>query len=124
MKAEVLKLLKKADEALEVAKVLLDSSYYGDTISKVYYAMFYAARALLVQNNIVRHKHAAIIAAIGQYFVKTGKLDSKFHQSLIAAFEDREMADYNVAWNASKEEALLRYSSACKFIKEIKKIIA
>jgi len=42
---------------------------------------------------------------------------------LIAAFEDREMADYNVAWNASSDEANKRYLSACEFVGAIKKVI-
>lgn len=123
LKEEVQRLLDRAEQTLKASRVLIDGGYFGDAVSKVYYAMFYAARALLVQNDIIRHKHAAIISAIGQFFVKKGKLDAKFHQSLIAAFEDREMADYNIAWNATVDEAERRFLSAAKFIKEIKKII-
>lgn len=123
LKEEVVKLLERADEALAVTKTLFNNEYFGDSVSKAYYAMFYAASALLIQNNIVCHKHSAIISAIGRYFVKGGKLKTKFHQMLIAAFEDREMADYNVAWNATADEAKKRYLSASAFIEAIKKII-
>lgn len=123
IKEEAKKLLERSNEALAVTKILLDNGYYGDSMSKAYYAMFYAASALLIQNNIVRHKHSSVISAIGQYFVKKKKLKAEFHQMLIAAFEDREMADYNVAWSASPEEADKRYSSARLFIDAAGKIL-
>lgn len=123
LKEETEQLLNRAAETLEATKLLINGKFYDDAISKAYYAMFYAASAMLVQNGIIRHKHAAAIAAVGQYFVKTGKLDAKLHKMLVAAFEDREMADYNVAWNASAEETNSRYISACTFVGEIGKIL-
>ncbi len=123
LKEEVAKLLERADKALAVTKTLIDNGHFGDSMSKAYYAMFYAASAALIQNDVIRHKHSATISAIGQYFVKSGKLKAEFHQMLISAFEDREMADYNVAWNASADEANERYLSACVFVKAIKKVI-
>lgn len=123
LKEEVVKLLERAGGALTVTKTLFDNGHFGDSMSKAYYAMFYAASALLIQNDLVRHKHSAIISAIGQYFVKNGKLKAEFHQMLIAAFEDREVADYNVTWNASSDEANKRYLSACEFVETIKKIL-
>lgn len=123
LKDEVAKLLERAAEALIVTKILFDNGHFGDSMSKAYYAMFYSASALLIQNNLVRHKHSAIISAIGQYFVKSGRLEARFHQMMIAAFEDREVVDYNVAWNASSDEADKRYLSACEFVEAIKKVL-
>jgi uncharacterized protein (UPF0332 family) len=44
---EVLKLLEKSAHALEVAEALMSEGYPSDAASKIYYAMFYAAQALL-----------------------------------------------------------------------------
>ena len=47
MKKEVQGLLEKADHALEVAEALEQQGFTQDASSKIYYAMFYAAQALL-----------------------------------------------------------------------------
>ena len=47
MKKEVQGLLGKADHALEVAESLYKQDFPKDAASRLYYAMFYAAQALL-----------------------------------------------------------------------------
>jgi len=49
---EVRKLLEKADHALELAEELKRKDYHSDAASKVYYAMFYAAQALLKSEEV------------------------------------------------------------------------
>ena len=45
-------LMERAYEKLEVAKSLFENGFYSDAVSRAYYAMFYAARALLSEKNI------------------------------------------------------------------------
>lgn len=52
MKKEVQRLLEKADHALEVAESLYKQGFIQDASSRIYYAMFYAAQALLKSENI------------------------------------------------------------------------
>lgn len=96
MTEEVLKYLERADHALAVATQLLKDGYPSDAASKTYYAMFYAAQALLKSEGIDVIKHSAVESAIGYYFAKTGKLDPKYHKMLIEARELREIADYDI----------------------------
>lgn len=49
---EVNELMKKAEEKLRAAEYLLDGGYYSDAISRAYYAMYFAARALLALKKI------------------------------------------------------------------------
>lgn len=67
--SEVMKLIEKADHALEVAKALFKQGYSPDSASKTYYAMFYAAQALLKSEEIEVTKHSAVESALGYYFV-------------------------------------------------------
>ena len=73
MSPEIQKLLEKADHALEVAEKLHDEGYPSDAASKIYYAMYYAAQALLKSENIDVVKHSAVEAALGYYFVEAGQ---------------------------------------------------
>jgi uncharacterized protein (UPF0332 family) len=124
VKPEVQEYLKKADRALKVAENLLATDFEAEAAAKAYYAMFYAAQALLKENGIQRVKHSAVQAAFGQHLVKTGKVDEKFHRMLIDARETRELADYTVGEEVSAETALLRVKNAEEFVQVVKTSLA
>jgi uncharacterized protein (UPF0332 family) len=56
--------------------------------------MFYAATALLHREDVTASKHSTVIAQVGKYFVKTGKIDVRLHRALIDVFDKRQAADY------------------------------
>ena len=123
MKPEVQEYMKKADRALRVAENLLASGFGAEAAARAYYAMFYAAQALLKENGIQRVKHSAVQAAFGQHLVKTGKIETKFHRMLIDARETRELADYTVGEEVSAETALLRVKNAGEFVLVVKTLL-
>jgi len=96
LKKEVQRLLEKADHALEVAESLLEQGFPQDASSKIYYAMFYAAQALLRSKNIDVVKHSAVESALGYHFAKTGRIDPDYHRMLINARKVREIVDYDI----------------------------
>jgi uncharacterized protein (UPF0332 family) len=49
--------LQRADETLKAAALLNDNRFYLDAISHAYYAMFYAASALMVEREGRRFKN-------------------------------------------------------------------
>jgi uncharacterized protein (UPF0332 family) len=55
----------------------LDNEYYDVSASRSYYAAFYAASALLLNEGIDTSKHSGVIALVHQHFVKSGKLSSE-----------------------------------------------
>lgn len=56
-------LLEKSQERLEVAQSLHNDGYFEDSVSRVYYAIFFAARALLLTKNITPKTHRGVNAA-------------------------------------------------------------
>jgi uncharacterized protein (UPF0332 family) len=84
MTEESIQFLKKADHALEVAEALISDGYPSDAASKIYYAMFYAAQALLKSEGINVVKHSAVESAFekgkGHIFIChiKGKLEKLF----------------------------------------------
>lgn len=115
--------MQKAVESIGAARNLVDGGFFCDAISKSYYCMFYASQALLIKHHIARKKHSAVISAIGEHFVKSGKLSRTLHRHLINAFEDREIADYDVTWFATEDDAKLRIEQAREFIDEIQVLL-
>ena len=120
---EIVLLIEKADHAITVAQKLKESGFPADAASKTYYAMFYAAQALLKSENIDVVKHSAVESAIGYYFVKTGKLSAQFHKILIAARKIREIADYDIQEEIVEPTASLKLDEGKRFIQEIKRLL-
>ncbi len=79
---EAKKLLEKSEHALEVSENLLKNGYHSDSAGKSYYSMFYAAQSLLKSKGIELVKHSAVEAAFGYHFVKTGKIDARYHKTI------------------------------------------
>lgn len=88
--------LDRAHQALQQAQDNLGLGHYGVAISRAYYAMFYAATALLVSKGISRSRHSGVHSAFGQYFVKPGLIEPRYSRMLVNAFNVRLDSDYEV----------------------------
>lgn len=123
MTEEIKRLIEKAEHALEVAEKLVESGYPSDAASKIYYAMFYAAQALLKSEGIDVIKHSAVESAVGYYFAKPGKIDPKLHRMLIDARKIREIADYDIEEEIVEPVASLKIEEGKLFLSAIKSIL-
>ncbi len=65
MTDEIKRYLEKEEHALLVAADLLGDGHVPDAASKIYYAMFYATKALLASDGIHVIKHSAVESAFG-----------------------------------------------------------
>ena len=114
-------LMERAHEKLEVAKSLFGTGFYSDAVSRAYYAMFYAARALLSEKNIYPKTHRGVISQFGLKFVKEGEFEKEIFDLFARAQEDREEADYGLLSETDDDEAKKIIEGAEKFLKESKK---
>ena len=113
-------LMERAYEKLEVAKSLFANAFYPDAVSRAYYAMFYAARALLSKKNIYPKTHRGVISQFGLLFVKAGKFKKEIFDLFARAQEDREEADYGLLSEIEEEEAKRIIGGAEEFLRECK----
>ncbi len=120
---EVEAYLAKARHALQVAAELYSSGYISDASSKIYYAMFYAAQALLKSEDIHVVKHSAVESALGFHFAKTGRLEPKLHRMFIKARELREIADYGIFEEVDEETAILKIEEGKIFVAAIEDVL-
>ena len=123
MTEEVKRLIEKSEHALKVAEDLLKNGYPSDAASKIYYSMFYAAQALLRADGIDVIKHSAVESAFGYYFVKTGRIDPKYHRMLIDARKIREIADYDIQEEIVEPTASLKIEDGKSFLTVIKGLL-
>jgi len=123
MTDEIKGYLEKAEHALEVAGELLKAGYAPDAASKVYYAMFYAAQALLKSEGINVVKHSAVESALGFHFAKRGRIDPKYHRMLIDARRIRETVDYDLEEEIVEPVASLKVDEGRDFLDAIKTLL-
>jgi len=113
--------MAKARSSLTAAKKLWEESLFAESISRSYYAMFYAAKALLLLDGIDVSKHSAVTAAFGREYAKTGKIDPRYHRMLLDGFEWRQKSDYDVYWLATRERAEKCRQGAEAFVAQAEK---
>jgi uncharacterized protein (UPF0332 family) len=106
----------KAQRSLEVARMLADQGHFDFSASRIYYAMFYTAEALLLHRGLSFSSHSAVIASYGKEFSKTGTLDPKFHKYLIAAQDYRSQGDYSYGPSVPQEDVQNAIRWAGEFI--------
>lgn len=111
--------LALAAETLGAADYLLKGGYYNDAVSRAYYAMFYAARALLSSRDLHPKGHKGLILQFGLEFVKKGFIEETYGRALSHAKERRETVDYNIEAAMTREEAGIIVSDAQDFLDRI-----
>jgi uncharacterized protein (UPF0332 family) len=88
-------LLGRSAEAVEAARRAVADGDGSTGANRAYYAMFYAAWALLADEPETGRRHRSIHVAFGERFVKTRRLDPRLHRWLLDAFDLRLLADYD-----------------------------
>ncbi|MBI2333635.1 MAG: HEPN domain-containing protein [Chloroflexi bacterium] len=94
MKQETTDLMVKAERAIHSAENTMSDGDYDFAVSRVYYAMFYIASALLGEKDLYFSKHGGVHGAFGQHFIKTGEFDAKYQSWLVTTFSQRIVGDY------------------------------
>ena len=113
--------LEQADESLDSAQILLEHKKYRPSVSRSYYAMFYAVQALLTREKLITSKHSGAIAIFNREFVKKNIFNREFSRWLQEAFDLRQRADYREMFTVTSERAKAVLENARSFVEEIKK---
>lgn len=118
---EVKLYIEHAREMLEVAARNLADGFYGSAVNRAYYAIFYAANALLRTRGIFRSKHSGVIAAFRQYFVKPGLIEVEYSDIYGRVMENRHVSDYDVEVPTDPQVAADDLHDARCFVNRIEK---
>jgi uncharacterized protein (UPF0332 family) len=123
-KALSLARLKRAKQHLKSARDLIRNDDFADSVSRAYYAIFQAARALLALEGTESRKHSGVVSLFNRHFVKTGKVDKRLGVILKDARRSREMADYTELAEFSREDAEAQLADAEAFVGVIEAAIS
>jgi len=95
-----------------------------DAVNRIYYSVFYAAKAMLNSLGYDTKTRTGLISGFGLRIVKARKEDKRLGVVLRKAFELRESADYHLAVTIDREEVEQLMRDAKYFLKEAKKFVS
>ena len=116
MKEQTRKLLDKSAHAIRAARLLLENDETDFAAGRAYYAMFYAAEALLCEEGQRSRSHSGVHSLFGEQFAKPGRLDSKYHRWMLAAFARRLQGDYGFDATLAPAEVERTIEQAAEFL--------
>lgn len=112
--------LESAREMLRDAQVLKENN--GSPVSivnRAYYAVFYAALALLVTADTEPNKHSGVLAKFDELFIRQGIFPKEMSRIIHHAFDMRQAGDYQKSRVITEEQAIEVLRSAEEFVKAI-----
>jgi uncharacterized protein (UPF0332 family) len=118
-------LMVKAENALASAKLLSDAGDIDGACNRAYYAMFDAAKAVLLAtvptiDPQIGKTHNGLISAFGLHMVKTGLVSVDLGRALNRAQNIRQIADYT-GDVIEPEDVLALLQQASEFVQTLKK---
>ncbi len=117
--------LEQAELALEDGKFLLQGNRSPQSIiNRAYYAMFYAALALLQKIGKFPSKHTGVISLFDTEFVIPGIFPKELSKDFHKAFELRQVFDYKAFEPSSSEMAEKFLDKAVRFVTAVKKFLS
>jgi uncharacterized protein (UPF0332 family) len=113
--------LEQAQTALDDARYLLDGQRSPQgIINRSYYAMFYAAIALLQKIGKIPSKHAGVISLFDTEFVKKGIFPKELSRDFHRAFELRQVSDYRATKPVQRDQAEQVWNKAVDLVQAVK----
>jgi len=112
--------LNRSAECQKAAELLFSEKLYSEVISRAYYAMMHAARAILLIKNIETSTHKGLVTMFALHFIKEEEIEEKYGKLLKRAAGEREEGDYEVTRQFTKEEAAARIEESKEFVQRIK----
>jgi len=115
--------LERAKEALLDVRVSIQNDRWNNAANRLYYACFYAAIALLINDEYEAHTHNGVRALLGQHYVKNGIIDEELSQAYRRMFNLRQTGDYDDMAMITENDVRPLVELAERFIAEMGKLI-
>lgn len=115
--------IEKAENTFVQVGKLMELGYWDTVANRLYYSVFHAATALLINDGHQVNTHKGIIALLGQHYVKTNKLSSADGRLYSDLQSMRNNSDYNCSYDATEEEIFPLVPKVRTFIENVKALI-
>ena len=115
--------IEKAYGTLVEAKDCAEDNHWTLTANRLYYAVYYASKALLIQNGIVAKSHEGVIGMIGHNFVVSGIIAIEKAKLLARLQNMRKTGDYDDFKEWHQEDVEPLFKKVEDYINKIKSLV-
>lgn len=119
--SQVEKFLEVAGDKLSVSELLFENEAYGDAVSRAYYAMYNAARALLFLKDSKPKTHEGTASELGKLY--RDEIGADLARQFSKIQNDRLDADYEPSKEFSRDQAREILDTAERFVQEARQIV-
>ena len=98
-------MIGKVFRSIAAAHRNIEEGDYDFASSRAYYAAFYAMEAVLLTKELSYSKHAGVISAFNQHFVKTDIFPKEFSKLISRLFRERQTGDYDFDLSIDEKDA-------------------
>lgn len=109
---------EQAEQALNSSRRNLDIDL-KTSLNRSYYAILYAAKALLAANGLDAHSHQGLFIVFNREYIKTGIFDKRLSEILKEASLIRDNSDYKDFYIVSSDEAKEQIENAEFFLSKV-----
>jgi uncharacterized protein (UPF0332 family)/predicted nucleotidyltransferase len=99
-----------------------EGAYYT-SFNRSYYAVFYAANAMLATLGLQRSKHSGVKGVFREKFIKTKLIEKKYSDDYEEVMKKREDSDYEVEFVPTEVEARDCLERSKRFVERIEKYL-
>ena len=116
-------LLENAFNTLSEVESHRENGFYNTAVNRLYYACYYAARAILTAYHIEAKSHEGVRQQLGLNFVLTGKISEEQGRFYSRLFSKRTTGDYDDFINHTLETVDELYPQAQAFVNTIAELL-
>lgn len=115
--------LEKADAVMIEAKDNVGLKHWNLAANRLYYAVFHAATALLIDKSLTAKSHAGVVRVLCKEFVLNGTLDRNDARLISRLQNMRNSGDYDDLFDWTEEDVIPLIEPTEQLIQKIRSII-
>lgn len=115
--------LEQASQMIKDARMLFAANSFRSALNRAYYAMFYAASALLATEGLGASRHSGVISLLHREFVKPGRFPAEIAGCIDAVFALRNESDYEDYYATGSDEAESSIEMAVRFVETARNVL-
>ena len=115
--------LSKAKDTLSEVDLLINNQLWNTAINRLYYACYYAVKALLIDKGIKAETHNGVRQMFGLHFIKTGIIDKELGKFYSDIFDMRQSGDYEDFIDFNEEDVIDLRIPAKSLIEKIEELL-
>jgi uncharacterized protein (UPF0332 family)/predicted nucleotidyltransferase len=116
--------MTSAWQALHTAESeFLQGADYLVVANRAYYAVFYAANAILASRGLQRSKHAAVLSNFRDLYIKTNEIEHSYLRDYEEAMKRRHVSDYDLNTGINADFVRVGLEAAQRFLSRIERYL-